>query len=107
MVNGKSLRNNDVEINNNLVVHNGLEAGDGILSATQNAVEVKLKPAASTESKDIPSKTHGIVASNDGYAAVGYAGNQVGFNSENVLAESSLTSFSFLSIDAIYAKKLF
>ena len=82
MVNGKSLRNNDVEINHNLVVHNGLEAGDGILSATQNAVEVKLKPAASTESKDIPSKTHGIVASNDGYAAVGYAGNQVGFNSE-------------------------
>ena len=77
MVNGKSLRNNDVEINHNLVVHNGLEAGDGILSATQNAVEVKLKPAASTESKDIPSKTHGIVASNDGYAAVGYAGNQV------------------------------
>lgn len=43
MVNGKSLRNNDVEINHNLVVHNGLEAGDGILSATQNAVEVKLK----------------------------------------------------------------
>lgn len=82
MVNGKSLLNNNVEMNHNLLVHNGLEAGDGILSATQNAVEVKLKPAASTVSKDIPSKTHGIVASNDGYAAVGYAGNQVGFNAE-------------------------
>ena len=82
-VNGRSLLNDNVEMNHNLVVHNGLEAGDGILSATQNAVEVKLKPAvASAESKDIPSNTHGIVASNDGYAAVGYAGNQVGFNAE-------------------------
>lgn len=82
-VNGRSLLNNDVEMNHNLVVHNGLEAGDGILSATQNAVEIKLKPSTSVDSpKNIPSNTHGIVASNEGYVAVGHSGNQIGFNSE-------------------------
>lgn len=82
-VNGRTLLNDNVEMNSNLVVHNGLDVGNGILSASENGVSVRLRqsgdPANATE---IPRNVHGLVASNDGYVAVGHSGNQIGFNSE-------------------------
>lgn len=82
-VNGKTLLNEDVEMNHSLVVHNGLDVGDGILSASQSGVAIKLKPAEiSSRLAEIPSNVNGMLASNDGYVAVGHSGNQIGFNSE-------------------------
>lgn len=82
-VNGRTLLNDNVEMNNNLVVQNGLDVGNGILSASQNGVAVQLKPTeASARATEVPTNVHGLVASNDGYVAVGHSGNQIGFNNE-------------------------
>lgn len=82
-VNGRTLLNDNVEMNNNLVVQNGLDVGNGILSASKNGVAVQLKPTyAYAKTAEVPTNVHGLVASNDGYVAVGHSGNQIGFNSE-------------------------
>lgn len=80
-VNGRTLLNDNVEMNNNLVVHNALDVGDGILSASKNGVAVQLKPAGAG-SVEVPTNVHGIVASNGGYVAIGHSGNQIGFNTD-------------------------